>query len=426
MGLKNIYIIISQGNVYRDLIRLGMVRFLLDSHTDIRVILLTQAYAVREVLDEVNHPRLIVARHDLHTPNSLIGRLINQRIKQKNALISELLNRVEIYLTKEPPGLEALFQKYPPALVVSTHPRISWESDVIRYALKKNVLTLGVVKSWDNVLRRLISQTEYLAVWNRVNLEEATTVAHYRKDRVRMIGSCAFDRYFDPSVIRPHDEFISSLGLNPDKPVVLFGTAGSFAVDWDETFMMDLLLEMREQTPELKDVQFICRLHPITHLEYFWPYRKEPGVVLSFGSYVKTLGWCMTRDQVDEMANLLKHADLVITPASTLSIEAPIFDTPTIVTLFSTVRSDLHRKAIEKWWLSRHFKRIKENDWLPLADSAEMLKKMMMEALADPTWRRAGRESIVREYITFTDGKSKIRLADYIYELASGDHGRAV
>jgi hypothetical protein len=121
---------------------------------------------------------------------------------------------------------------------------------------------------------------------------------------------------------------------------------------------------------------------------------------------------------VDEIANMLCHADIVITPASTLSIEGPIFDTPTIVTLFSTVRPDLHEKATEAGWLSMHFKPIVNNDWLPLARSPEELLGMMRKALKDRSWYRDARKALVDEYVTFTDGKSYQRVARFIDELA--------
>lgn len=56
--MRNVYLLVSQGNVYRDLIRLGALRTLLDAHADIRVILLTQAWAAPDVLAEVAHERV--------------------------------------------------------------------------------------------------------------------------------------------------------------------------------------------------------------------------------------------------------------------------------------------------------------------------------------------------------------------------------
>lgn len=416
--MRNIYLLISQGNVFRDLVRLGTLNYLLETCPDIRVILLTQAYVVPEVLAELQNERVVVAKHDLFNPRRWMWYLMNLRCRSRHPATIQALLRLEKLLMKPNRELEDLFSRYPPQLVISSHPRLAWEWDVITLARKRNVPTLGIVKSWDNILSHLYTRADYVAVWGRTNFREAIQVERYHESRVRMTGAAPFDRYFEPSVIQPRESFWHSKGLDPSRPIIMFGTAGSFSSDWDETFMMDLLLELRRQCRELRDLQIVCRLHPITHLEYFWPYRQHPGVVLSFGSYIKTLGWCMTRDEVDEMANMLRHSDLVITPASTLSIEGPIFDTPTIVTLFSTVRPDLHARAVEQGWLTRHFRTIGEMDWLPLARTPDELREMMVHALNDRSWYRAGRQSLVDDVITLTDGKSYQRISRLIDELS--------
>jgi hypothetical protein len=417
--LRNVYIAISEGNVYRDLVRLGMLQYLLDSVPDMRVILLTQAWAVTEVQEEVRHERVVVARHDRFSHRRPFGRLTGIRRMQRRRFLIDLFARLEGFATPTPVGLPELFSEYPPSLVVSTHPLQMWEWDLICTARKWGIPTAGVVKSWDNVLRHLKARPDRLCVWGKANYREAVEVEKYHEDEVRMVGAVAFDRYFTPGVILPRDDFWRSKGLDPSKPIIFFGTAGAFSGDWDETFMMDLLIEMTGQAEDLKDVQLVCRLHPCTHLQYFWPYSDHPRVILSFGSYVKTLGWCMTREEVDEMANMLCHADIVITPASTLSIEGPIFDTPTIVTLFSTVRPELHARAIEAGWLNMHFKPIVRNDWLPLARSPEDLIGMIRKALKDRSWYRDARKQLVDEYVTFTDGRSYQRVARFIDDLAS-------
>ncbi len=418
--MRNVYLALSEGNVYRDLVRLGMLRHLLARSADLRVVLLTQAWAVPEVLEEVRHERVVVARHDWFTPGRLVGNLIQLRRRLRHRALIDAALKVEALNATAPPGIRDLFDRYPPSLVVSTHPLEVWEWDLIAFARRCGVPTLGVIKSWDNVLRHPQSRTDCVTVWGRANFREAQEVERYRSGEIRMVGACAFDRYFLPGVRADREAFWRSKGLDPTRPVVVFGTAGAFSGDWDETFMMDLLLEITEKDPDLRKVQIVCRLHPCSRLQYFWRYRDHPRVVLSFGSYVKTLGWCMTVDEVDEMACMLKHADLVITPASTLSIEAPIFDTPTIVTLFSTVRPDLHARATEAGWLSMHFRPIVENDWLPLARTPDELGQMIRKAIADRTWYRDGRGAIVAEYVTFTDGRSYQRVAEAIDAAASG------
>ena len=71
--MRNIYLVISQGILYRNFVRLGFLEHLLDSIPDIRVILLTQACDVPEVRQEVAHDRVVMASHDLFS--SALARL---------------------------------------------------------------------------------------------------------------------------------------------------------------------------------------------------------------------------------------------------------------------------------------------------------------------------------------------------------------
>ncbi len=413
--MRNVYIAISQGMLYRDIVRLGVLKVLLDRAPDIRVILATQAYVVPEVLEEVRHERVVVRRHDIFTARtrwSSYMALFRRRSRSRRLI--DFLARLEARLFEPPEFVDRLFAEFPPSLVVTTHPLVLNEWDLVTVARRRGVRTAGVVKSWDNILRRPESRGDTIAVWNQVNRREAIEVEKYREDEVHVVGPTCFDRYFTPGVLRTRDEYWRSKGLDPAKPVVVFGTAGSFSPDWDETFMMDLLLEMTEQDEALRDVQFVCRLHFMSHLEHFWPYRNHPRVILSFGSYLKTLGWCPSVDEIDDFANMLNHADAVVTPASTLVLEGPIFDTPTIATLFSTVRPDLHALATEKAWLQMHFKPLVDNDWLPMARTPAELRDMLRRALSDPSWYAAGRKQLVERYVTFDDGRSHERAAAYI------------
>jgi len=418
--LHNVYLLISEGNIVRDLLRLGMLDIFLDMQPDCRVIILTPAYAVPEFRAEFLRDRVMIERHLRWEPSSLLLSMrIRLRKKMRKRLLVRLLWKTETQFARVAPELQHLFDLYPPALVVSTHPFRLWEWDVIAYADKCGFATAAVVKSWDNVIKGLTARTRYIAVWNEVNRREAIELQAYRDDEITTVGAAAFDRYFDPAVIQPRDAFWRSKGLDPDRPIVLFGTSGGSLSPYDETFMMDLLLHLADQVPELQKIQYVCRLHPSSDLLAFWPYQSHPRVVLSFSSYIKTLGWTMTVEQVDEMANMLCHADVLITPASTLTLESAIFDTPTIVPAFSTVQPDQVEKAMEASRFGRHFQPLVQNNWVPIVHSEQALAKAMIRALRDPAWYRDGRKAIVENYVPFRDRRSGQRVAQFIADMVT-------
>ena len=144
--------------------------------------------------------------------------------------------------------------------------------------------------------------------------------------------------------------------LDPDRPIILFASLGYFFPGFDETVWMDVLLDLLDSGALPSETQIICRLHPWSRLEHFQKYAAHPQVRLSFiDRYWPALTWYMTRDDVVAIGNTLRHADVVITPGSTMTLEAAIFDTPTLVPIFHRYQPEWARDYFATWVLGKHF-----------------------------------------------------------------------
>ncbi len=165
--------------------------------------------------------------------------------------------------------------------------------------------------------------------------------------------------------------------------------------------------------------QVICRLHPWSRLEHFRKYEAHPDVRLSsVERYLPALTWYMTREDVIEVGNMLAHADVVVTPGSTMTLEAAIFDRPTVVPIFHTYQPDRARNYFSTWALGKHFGRIADLDLVPIVRDAAGFGPAIARALEDPGWYREGRERLVRDYVLFTDGRSTERFVQAILRRA--------
>jgi CDP-glycerol glycerophosphotransferase (TagB/SpsB family) len=123
---------------------------------------------------------------------------------------------------------------------------------------------------------------------------------------------------------------------------------------------------------------------------------------------------------LQRQANLLAHADVIITPASTVTLEGAIFDTPTLVLAYNDSDPDTIRDVLEKLTFVRHFKAIVARKLVPVAHSAEETVCWINRLLSDPGAFQAERKEIVRDWVGFTDGKSASRSARAIANLADG------
>jgi hypothetical protein len=418
--MRNVYITLNYGDAYRDVVRLGMLRHLVETYPDIRAVVLTPAFGVEQVREETRMERVELRPNEaffVGTPLVMISELRHRWRKSERR--RRWLTRLAERWVPERQDLQELFREFPPSLVVSTHTEMSIDLDVVVAARRRGVPTMSVLRSWDHLHKQLKVRGDTLCVGNRANYREALELHGFRPDDVRLLGSMAFDRYFTPGVVLSREEAFGRIGLDPARPVLLFGTAGPLGAMLDETHLLEFLIRTTDEHPALRDAQIVCRLHPLNQLQHYIRYAEHPRVTLSYGtSSVPTMGWSMSRDEVDGLANLLRHADVVITPASTLAIEAPVFDTPTLISSFSLLQPGRYQRMFQIMTFSRHFRPIVENDWLPVARAPEELGPMIVRALEDRSWYAEGRRAVVDEFCTFTDGRSYQRVAARIDELS--------
>jgi UDP-N-acetylglucosamine 2-epimerase len=340
------------------------------------------------------------------------------RLRRK-AVLETWLRLERRYLFPPRPEYDEMLGSAKPSLVVATNATTTRESELISSARNLGIPTLGIVGSWDRLHKHLHTRTDYISVWSNVNRQEAIDLEGFGPDRVHVTGPAQFDAYFDQSAIWSKAEFCNHFDLDPSRPIIVLATAGSFVTAYDETYLLDWLLGHIERGAIPANAQIICRLHPHSRLEYFLPYADHPGVRLSHArGYIPVLGYTMSRAEVVEVGNMLRHADLVITPGSTMTIEAAIFDTPVLVPVFHSYQPELAERYYRTRVFGRHFARIQRLNLVPIAWQPQELLDAINRSLREPEWYRAERAQLVRDYVQFADGRSTERLADLVVKLA--------
>lgn len=419
--MKNLYLTIPVGQSVRDYLIVPTVARLLDLLPDFRIVLLTPAYNVPEFLELCpKDERVMVRRMELPVggPNA---RLRQWRRKLQSRLGIRLLLEWETRRLRLPHYFADTFQDLPPSLVVSTHPMTSYDYEVVTWARRQGIQTLGMVKSWDNIGKGLTSLCHLLSVWNPINKEEAIQRLRYRPDEVEITGSPSFDAYYHPAYEVAREEAMASMGLDPTRPLITVATGGTYDRGFygrDETHLVEDVLRMIHESEVLRGAQLVIRLHPVSRLEFFWKYWNRPGIKISFASTMPTVMWCPNRQDLIEQNNLLRHSDVIITPGSSWVLEAAIFDRPTVVPVYSDRQPDHAAAQFARWTLVRHFKPLAENQWVPILHSYEETKKAIEEAFTVPQKYATGRRAIVDNYVYYRDSCSSQRAAEWIAKVA--------
>jgi hypothetical protein len=403
--VKNIYLTVQTGMVVRDLLRCGPLDRLL-SHPEVRVVLLTPGVRDPAFLTEFEHPRVVIAAQHPYAPTPMVWRLMVRRWRYaRSAWMADAIHRLEErFFAPRVPEYERLFEKYPPALVVSGDPLRPGDATLIASARRHGVPSLGSVRSWDNLLKHLRTRPDTLTVWNDRNRQEAVDVDCYRPQDVMVVGAPQLDPYFRPRVASQPTE---------TKTIVL--ATSSFTYESDQTFLLDLLLEAIRSGEIRHLVQVVVRLHPDDRVGRYLKYRAAPEVRLDIPDrYLATLGWTMTPEDIERTADLLRHADLLVNFATTMTLEAAIVDTPTLLVAFSTIDPEEMERYVIGLHFRMHYRPLVERDLVPIAWSRADLVSWVNRYLDDPSLYSAQRATIVREWVQFTDGRSGERLGDAI------------
>jgi len=162
-------------------------------------------------------------------------------------------------------------------------------------------------------------------------------------------------------------------------------------------------------------LQIVLRLHPDDRVGRYLKYRHAPEVILDIPErYLSTLGWTMTTSDLERMAALVRHADVMVNFATTVTLEAAIVDTPTLLVAFSPIDPDEMQRYVVGLHFKMHYRALVERDLVPIAWNREQLVDWVNRYLDDPSLYWSQRESIVREWVQFTDGRSAARLSDAI------------
>jgi CDP-glycerol glycerophosphotransferase (TagB/SpsB family) len=140
----------------------------------------------------------------------------------------------------------------------------------------------------------------------------------------------------------------------------------------------------------------------------------EPAKYL--GESVETLE--MEKSQMDHLANLLYHADVVVTGASTITIDAAVLDRPVINVVFDG-RSTLpeHQSIRKNYYRFTHYIALVKTKGMRLVFSEAELIEWIKKYLDSPSLDREERKQVVRDFVGFTDSRSVERMVSALIDM---------
>jgi len=434
--MKTILYSVPSGYIARNLLRTGVIQRLLAC--DVRIVILTPAWNDPEFLQEFSFDdRIVIDRlhkYDItYNPNLFQRAFISACLRSWQAKWTHThrrligLNSVFHGVFGERPYRE-IFRKYRPSLAVTATPGNFAKSDlpVLWEARASGVKTLCLVHSWDNIAGfvlkgYLLARPSVLGTWNELQKREAAEIHFYNPDCVKVVGPPQFDLYRDPDIFEPRETFLRKLGFDPNKKVITLVEAAANSTE--NTYILDILLDALQRDQFVVPVHLLCRPHPRRHpelsREIFNKYLNNPLVTFDFpDSYTETLQWNPTRAGMIHLANTLRHTDVVVNVASTVTIEACILNVPVVILGFSLTQPDRFKEKVVDGSWKTHYRYILERNGAYIAKDPADLIRSINQYLMEPSLHREERRSVARDLCYGCDGKSTERIASLILSLS--------
>jgi CDP-glycerol glycerophosphotransferase (TagB/SpsB family) len=180
--------------------------------------------------------------------------------------------------------------------------------------------------------------------------------------------------------------------------------------------VIDRLIEAMESGAIREPVDLLVRLHPRDDARRYERYAQRAHVVVEkpFRQTATRSGDGMDIDVMAEntrhLADTLHHSDVVLNVASTLAIEASIFDTP-VVNIGFDGQPGSNAALLEWHYGSTHFSKVVRSGAVRIAGSSSEMIDLINMYLASPSTDADGRARIVLDQCEFTDGRSAERVA---------------
>ncbi len=314
------------------------------------------------------------------------------------------------------------FLKYRPNLVYCPT-MLYHDVRIIKEAKKQGILTLGMILSWDNLYSKSLirAHPDWLIAHTDLAREQIARFGDYPTNRVLVTGVPQYDRYFTRKGIAARENFFKSIGADPKKKLIVYGTSGKGSL-WIDLDILKIIHEEIKKGSIAEPIDVLLRAHPrydlppnkLKFIQDHYHFLAIPST-MHFGG--GNNDWEFDEEKTNFLANTLAHADIVISMYSTFFIEAALFDKPLIGVAFDGEKERSYWDSAVRFFEWDHLKEIRELNGIWHVRSREELIYALNEYMKTPALYREGRKKIARAQSQYTDGKSAKRVADVMITL---------
>ena len=295
------------------------------------------------------------------------------------------------------------------------------ESRLIRAARRAGVPSIALVPSWDNLTSKGVigAMPDHLVVWNETMRDEALFLYDFDPEQVHICGALQFDHHLRAAKAAPTPV---PYPIPNSAPVLLYATITPKYFRYNIEVIEELLSEI-EAGRLPADIHIVVRLHPQVlydpnfgdDLDGYHRLAAHPQVHLSVP---EVSAWgpvtAPTISDFNELISLLRRADAILTPASTIAIDAAAVDTPMIGLGFDGHETLPFSRSVRRTFEFTHYLSLMKHGAVEVAETPAAVSELFAAYRADPARNASKRRAVVENLLTFTDGNAAGRVMEII------------
>ena len=260
------------------------------------------------------------------------------------------------------------------------------------------------VASWDHTVGKgvISPHCELYVVQNRVMEDDLGRYHGIAPERVRVTGWPQTDLFARHRPRADYEGLLRGYGLDPSRPLVLVAGNTPSNAPYEGRFV-ERIVAWWEERGGRERFQLLLRPHPrdAQWRERFAAADGREGVVVQAASYT----------DLQELAALLQHADVVVCNAGTILLDALVGDRPAVCVLY-----DEGAPPGESWAaknvVGEHYQELAASGAFYRAERFEDVVSGVERALAHPDELAAQRRRAVEQVVGVVDGHAAERVVD--------------
>jgi CDP-glycerol glycerophosphotransferase (TagB/SpsB family) len=355
------------------------------------------------------------------------------------AFTRNFLVRIQNRFVPNPNLYADLFASHKPDLVIAS--TAGWRLDryLLREATRHNVPTMAVIVGWDNPSSYAIrgAPMDYATCWSQLQKDELVYGSDWDPGRVHIGGIPSYDGYFRKEWQLSKDDYFKLHDLDPNRKLISYACSFvHFAPNYPN---VEALAKLVSSDALDEPSQLLIRLHP-SHFQdkprifaeererIFALEKQYPNVhVVKPVALGGSLGYYGGED-MDEKSSMMAHSDVLVTVYSTMVVETAVHDTPIVAAVMDVPggwnkkgKFSLSLKKIGNWPTHKRFRDARAGR---VAQNQDELCDILNAYLKDPSLDAAERRKFIEDEITFIDGTSGKRTAEFILKILNSPQSR--